>query len=505
MVFEPNFKKVVSSVRTYIGTTQSVIELKLPTNDGEVKEMYSISAASSIVSSEAVGNAINFVGLVDFQAIYEGNGLSSLDYTAEFKDRFEGENEIKGELIVNSNVVSVNQSVVGGEIKVSATVEISVYAIVSKDYNVLDTLNADDAYMTQKEVSYVTYLGRAFEKFDVSGEVEISGASRVYMVTPCVRLKSVESKDDYIAVSGVMGLGITYSTSNELEGLKSTYKELDFDWEVAFDGVKEDCAVDSALSIIYRDTKVSSVVGEDGITVSIDVPVEFSGYVFEGNTEKVIDDVYLESNYLSVTSENIQTMVRLKSVSFKDGISGSAEIDESAPFIDDVLSVNTNNIVLARSYIADGRLMVEGVANATVIYYTKETGNATSVEIEMPFAVDEKLDADGASVVSLCLTDISAKSRRGKELEVSGELYVYADAYTMSDEVIISDISMGDKKPQDDCALYIYIVKPNDTLWSIAKEMNVSTELILAQNPDVTEPLNAGDKLAIYKPRVMEF
>lgn len=505
MVFEPNFKKVVSSVRKHIGTTQSVIELKLPTNDGEVKEVYSVSASSSIVSSEAVGNAINFVGLVDFQVIYGGEKLSSLDYTAEFKDRFEGESEIKGELIVTSNVVGVNQSVVGGEIRVSATVEICVDAIVSTDYNVLEGLEAEGAHKTTKDISFVSYLGRAFEKFDVSGDLEISGASKVHMVTPCAHLKSVESKDDYISVSGVMGLSICYSTSDELEGLKSTYKELDFGWEVAFDGAKEEDHVDSALSIIFRDTKVSSVSSDDGVSVSIDVPIEFSGYVFEAKTEKVVDDVYLESNYLSVTSENAQTMTGLKSIEFKDGISGSAEIDANAPFIDDVLSVSTNNIVLARSYVADGRLMVEGVANATVVYYTKETASATSVEIEMPFAVDEKIEANEVGVVSLCLADINAKSRRGKEIEVSGELFVYADAYTLGDEMIISDITLGEEKPLDDCSLYIYIVKPNDTLWSIAKEMNVSTDLILSQNPDVSETLEVGDKLVIYRPRVMEF
>lgn len=505
MVFEPNFKKVVSSVRTHIGTTQSVIELKLPTSDSEVKEVYSVSASSSIVSSEAVGNAINFVGLVDFQVIYEGETLSSLDYTAEFKDRFEGDTEVKGELIVSSNVVGVNKSVVGGEIRVSATVEVNVYAIVSKDYNVLEGIEGDSAYKTLKDISYTTYLGRAFERFDVSGDIEISDATRVHMVTPCLRLNSVDSKSDYIAVSGVMGLSICYSSTDNLEGLKSTYREVDFSWEVAFDGMEEGYSVDSAISVISKDTKVSSVASDDGVVISISVPVEFSGYVFEPKTAKVVDDVYLESNYLSVTSESMQTMTGLKSICFKDGVLGSAEIDENAPFIDDVLSVSTNNIVLARSYVLDGRLVVEGVANATVVYYTKETQSATSVEIEMPFAVDEKIDAEKASVVSLCLADTVAKSRRGKEIEVSGKIYVYSDAYTLDDEIIISEITLGEEKPLDDCSLYIYIVKPNDTLWDIAKEMNVSVDLILSQNPDVLGPLNVGDKLVIYKPRVMGF
>ena len=96
MVFEPNFTKVVSSVRKNIGITQSIIELKLPTNEEVIDAIYSVSAKSTIVSAEVAGNDINFVGLIDFQAMYESLGMSALDYSAEFKDKFTADAEING-------------------------------------------------------------------------------------------------------------------------------------------------------------------------------------------------------------------------------------------------------------------------------------------------------------------------------------------------------------------------------------------------------------------------
>ena len=38
-VFEPNFTKVISSVRRNIGSTQSVVELKLPTNENDIAKI----------------------------------------------------------------------------------------------------------------------------------------------------------------------------------------------------------------------------------------------------------------------------------------------------------------------------------------------------------------------------------------------------------------------------------------------------------------------------------
>ena len=68
-VFEPNFTKVVSSVRKNIGITQSVIELKLPTNENDINKIYSVGAKSTLTSFEPVGRELTFFGVVDFQAV----------------------------------------------------------------------------------------------------------------------------------------------------------------------------------------------------------------------------------------------------------------------------------------------------------------------------------------------------------------------------------------------------------------------------------------------------
>jgi len=505
MVFEPNFKKVMSSIRKHVCTTQSIVELKLPTNESNIDAIYSVGAISSIVSTEIVGNTINFVGLVDFQTIFQAEKLSALDYTAEFKDKYDCEESLSGDLIVSSSVIQVDSSIVSGNIRVTAIVETAIDIIETKEYSVLVDASSDISYKSYKDIEYCSYLGKAYEKFDVTNDFGIKGASAIYMVTPCVRLGSVEAKDNYILASGVVGLDICYTTSDDLSGLKSTYREVDFTWEVAFDGLQEENSIESPVAIISNEIKVTSVMGEDGIEVSVSLPIEYSGYIFSLSSLKIVDDIYLESNYLSITSECMPSICCISAVSFADNVSGSAEILDTAPFIDDILSTSVNNIVLARNYIDEGRLVVEGVVSATVVYYTKETGSATSLTIDMPFSVEQKISATESSVVTLCISSISAKSRRGKEVEVSGDLHVYADIYNEKESVIISSVSLGEEKAQDECSLYIYIVKPEQTVWDIAKEMNVSSDMILEQNPNIKLPLEEGQKLVIYKSRVLEF
>jgi len=446
------------------------------------------------------------MGLVDFQAVYKSDsGVSAIDYSAEFKDKFIASEELVGELIISSNVIDVNSQATSGGIKVVAVVEVTFDEIVSKDINVLTSANGDNVYQNTKTINYSTYIGRAYEKFDVTQDFKIDGAQNILIVTPCASLVNVEARDNYLILNGVLGLDICYKSGEALNDIATVYRSEEFSWEVALNGINASSLIQSDLSLMMNEIRVTSTPEDDGVSVNIYVPLTYSGYVFNQQEVEVVDDIYLEKNYLSITAENFETISSNESLAFSDNISGTASILETSPFIDEILGVCTNNIMLARSVVDDNKLIVEGVANATVVYYTKETNDLTSVLVEMPFAVEQKAIGENSSVVTLCLNNVSARSKRGKEIEVSAELKIYSDLYSLDNVSVISNIVVGEEKPKDDCSLYIYIVKPNQTLWDVAKEFGVSSEMILEQNPDIELPIKAGDKLVIYCPRIVNF
>lgn len=504
MVFEPNFSKVVSSVRKNLGIMQTVIEVKLPMVENEISTIYSVGAKSTITKKEVVGKDIDIYGIVDFQVIYQGEAISALDYSAEFRDRFVTNEEMLGEVIVSSNVVDVTSNVSSGGVKVNAIVEIIVDEILSRDINALTSINGDN-FVSTKEITYNSFVGKAFEKFEINENRVIDGVEKVLMVTPCVMLKSITSKDNYAMVNGVLKADITYSTGDHETDIKTKQLSYDFAWEVALSELTDESKIQSEISILYNEIKVSTTIENSSAEINLYVPIVYTGYVFNENKIDVVDDVYTNSHYLAITNETFNSLDIRQSVDFKDNISGSVEISDTAPFIDDIINVVTNNIVLASSNVRNNKITVEGIVNSTVMYYTKETGEITSVLIEMPFAIEEKVDGEMASVVTLCVSNIQAKSKRGKEIEVSAELCLFADTYSQEDVCVITDVVLGDEKLKDDCSLYIYLVKPNQTVWDIAKEMNVSQDLILDQNPEVELPLRGGERLVIYKPTIVEY
>ncbi|MBQ7351772.1 MAG: LysM peptidoglycan-binding domain-containing protein [Clostridia bacterium] len=504
-MFEPNFTKVVSSVRRNLGSTQSVVEIKLPTNDGDVSQVYTVGAKSSVISYECNGREVSFVGMVNFQAVYNIAGVLASDYTAEFKDSFLSDGEVCGELIVSSCVVDVSSSVVSGGIKVVAIVETNIDVIENKEVSVLTGMSGEDGHILTKDICFCSYLGKAYEKFDVSSDFSIKDALSVFMVTPCVSLGEIIARDNFIIVSGKVGFDVCYKSGESVEDINTRYYSVDFSREVAFDGVVTDSIVQSLVGIVSNEIRVTTLVEDGAVNVNINIPLVYTGYVFSENKLEIVDDVYLEKNYMSITCENFETISSNGFVCFKDNISGTASILDSSPFIDEIVGVSTNNLILASSKVVGDRVCVEGVANVTVIYYSKETSDITSVQVEMPFSVEEKSSGKIANVVTICLENLSARSKRGKEIEVSAELGVYADTYAEKGVCAITQVSVGEEKPVEDCSLFVYVVKPGQNVWDIAKDIGVSQELILEQNPDVELPVKAGDKLVVYKPNVIMF
>ena len=50
-----------------------------------------------------------------------------------------------------------------------------------------------------------------------------------------------------------------------------------------------------------------------------------------------------------------------------------------------------------------------------------------------------------------------------------------------------------------------YITKQGDTIWEIAKELRVSTDMLLSQNPNLIEPIEIGTKVVVYRQKQVEF
>ena len=507
MAIEPKFEKISTANRVKLGVTQAVIECKLPANDeGEITKVLCANAKSYICNTEIAGKEVKFNGNVNFQVIYENDAkeVNSLDYTADFKDKFFSD-KISGSniAIVTSGVVDINTAISGRDVKVVAIVEICVEMIEHLELTALTTVEGASVYYNTETVNVSTFAGVLSDKFETNYDIEIKdNVSKVLEVSCSPYIENVTVFEKYVKVVGGANVDICYITNGEQQLLRTHQSKVDFAQEVALDNLMENSCVQSLLDVNNSQIKVTTNIDVDYAVVNLNLPFTYTGYAFNNNDVEIIDDVFSTTNYLKSKTESFDSLVCGGSLTLENKVTGNVESDDV--FMDEVLGTCCNAVTVATTYIQDESLIVEGVASTTVMYLNKETNNTYSTMVEMPFSISEKakdVDDGFVPVVNVSLGEVSAKVRRGKELDVSATLFVYADFYGSKCEAVISELEEVEEKPESNTVLTIYVVKPNETIWEISKRLNINPDNLLEQNANVELPLKGGEKLIVYKQR----
>ena len=512
MAFEPNYEKIVSSVRKNLGVTQVVVEAKLPLNEGTTMvKVLCANAKTYISSSELVGKDVNFNGYVGFQVVYldENNNPQGLDFTAEFRDRYSINEAISGTSILMANVVEVKYSAVDNGIKMVAIVEVDIDGIVTSEADALVGYSDNETFFRNETIEYSTFENVLNEKFEVMGEMEIKDSvQKILSVCPSAFIDAVMINDNYITLKGGINVNICYISDEERPVLRSYHAQLDYTQDVAGENVDQQSIVQSMLNVVLNDVKVTIAMDANSANVSLVVPLIYNGYHFKRKSSEIVTDLFNLENMMNINYQSVDVLSVVESRNYEEKISGSTQIDDTQPFIDEVTGVCCNNIVLTNSAVVDNNILIEGVASTTVLYFNREMNATNSVEVEIPFSLNlnhSDIPNGYTPSVNVAFGEILAKGRRGKEIDIEGKIFAFVDLYKTDNEAVISQVQMLDERILEDCALSIYIVKENDTIWDIAKEMNVSPDVILEQNPELELPLKAGDKVVIYKQKVVEF
>lgn len=514
MAFEPIKNDVATSTRQRVGTTQAVIECKLPANEGsEINKILCANAKAYIANTKVGEGEIDFDGFANFVVVYEtADSTESLDYSAEFKDRYKNSNIKFGDIaIVEAHIVDVNttKATSMGEIKVVAVVEIVVDTISTQHTNVVVDVQGQDVF-TQTENLQTTALASHFtDRFEIGQELEIKDSVQ-QILSVCLDgfLDSAMPHDGYATLKGNINATVIYLTNTETPELRTYQENFNFTHEVADNDLTQDSVLQSSFALLNNELNTTTNLGDNNAVLSLVIPAKYHGYVFNTTQEEVVTDMFSLQNEITSEFKNIASMTDAQTQSYAEKISGNVVTDENTPFIDEVIGSACNNVVLASNTIDNNRLIVEGIAYTTVLYYNKEFNNNNSLEMEIPFSLSlpiNDVNSNAQTDVSVSLGEVSVRSKRGTELDVTATVFVLAEIFSQDTQRVMVGAELGEEKGETDCVLSVYVIRENDTLWSIAKSLNVSPEMILDQNPQLELPLVPGHKLIVYRQEEVAF
>ena len=141
---------------------------------------------------------------------------------------------------------------------------------------------------------------------------------------------------------------------------------------------------------------------------------------------------------------------------------------------------------------------------ANVIYLNDELGEIQSSELEIPFVINKKTSYDSDAVLepSVGIFDVDVMVKRGREIYFDANVKANVNVTTRKQISFVAGVESNGELPEKDGAIEIYFGREGESLWSIAKNLKIPSDMIINQNPELNDPLEKDQNIAVYYQKI---
>ena len=342
--------------------SQLIINALLAAKD-DVKEILSVDVEPQVTSFEPLNGEALVSGRVNVKVLTKDaeGALNSLNYNADFSDRYKNELiEPNSSLTFEADVVDANAAVENGAIKVEIVADLNGTLAETAQNSCLS--RAEGIYVKEDVITVGRVAATLADNFTVSGEAEVKyGIEKVLLAQSDVCLAHAEARDNVLTLEGDCALVLTYIAVGG--GLKSQLIKIPFREEVNAEGFSGEGEINVFCRV--RNTRIHLDVLEDAenniFTAEINIAVRAQNIVEED--EDVICDAYSATHELELSFCRVASTVSygMTAATFNSAgeisVPGDAEITGFCGLKAAVTSVRP----------LDGKLTLEGVLTGTLL------------------------------------------------------------------------------------------------------------------------------------------
>ena len=158
--------------------------------------------------------------------------------------------------------------------------------------------------------------------------------------------------------------------------------------------------------------------------------------------------------------------------------------------IDEIVFMGSNSVTVENSAIQEDMLCIKGVISQKIIAKNYDNDDMFATEVNVPFNSSIRINEEWCGndvcpkVNAKCT---SFKNKAGRELNLTFELGAMCDISCLNVENYISSCEELEEKHLSDHSIIIYMPKENESVYEISKKLNVSPDVMLAQNPGMSD------------------
>ncbi len=472
-----------------------------------------------IENFDIVNGRISFKGNLGIELIYISKSgekpIHSIDFSAPVNDFIIIDGIEKGMLCnLNCDIENIDYKMINDR-KVSFRAVLNVIGNVfssEEESIVADVEEISDNQMIRSNFKLNEIVLKKADRFIIREEIHIpSGKPNIGEVVQCavqISNKDIRALNGKIGISGELMISTLYKSDMSESVIEFIESEIPFNGSVEASDVKEGMFADAVVSV--QDKYVKICPDSDGEDRIIEIEVSVGAFV-DVCCEKeiqILEDAYCIDKNLSLSEKVIEYPSFLCRNKSQFPIKEVVSLDDDDAKILQVFKVSGKQH-LDEFKILDDKIVVEGIISVDVLYIASDDDvpiHCYKTIIPYRQTIETKGTRENKNVdcdikVNLDRINLSMLSDREIEIKCMLNFYVCVNEnkiVTLIEDICFSDFDKNffDRFP----SMTIYVVKPGDTLWKIAKRFNTTIEDIVAVN-DIEDPdkIYPGDKFLVLK------
>ncbi|MBO5477203.1 MAG: DUF3794 domain-containing protein [Clostridia bacterium] len=496
-----NKSKIVEKDERWI--EQDII---VPDNMPDAIKIINISATPYINDIEVNNGRIKIVGKMNYSVIYRANdedmNIRGLNVSYPYTTNLEKNNiKNKEDIIIKSRLKNIIYSLPNER-------KIAIKNEVSFDTKIIESVNVDiiKDFPSGQDIEYnkckncFNNIKQKKRSMITSSEDVMLGkeSPAVYemLKTKC-KIKDTEYKESYnkIMLKGILEICILYL--GEGKNICNERVDVPFSSMVELDNISDKSQFN--IDYIIRDLNVRLNPDIDQKTLNVDYKIENNITLFEKEEVEYIDDFYSKTRDLKYDIKDVNITASESDIEKEINITESISdiIPENSKVIE--YTLDTNGII---PMLEDNNIKVNGIAKLNLIIQNKDTNELESKTIDI--MVDQNFPIDSAwqnSNVHIKVEDVKLNViQNGTSIDIKITISVKINLENILSINSVENIEDAPINLKDISSINIYIVKPGDSIWKIAKKYKTSTENIIKinklENPDV---IDVGQKILIIR------
>lgn len=457
-----------------------------------IDKVLSVSCSVAPLVVDVVDGEISYSATISTCVIFATSQMSigTANSTCEFTGKIQnGDIASSDKAILSLSVKDHSVSVENDKVIVGVTIEESAEVFAERD--VVTVESSDDDVCTKNSETSIKRLVCTTKK-ECSTEDEFvarGNVKKIIFLEPIVSVKGIESQNGFVAVSGETLTKIMYLTTEDK--FETNYVSCPFKEEIEMENCDANSIVECQAIPVFKDCVSEVLESDKGTKISVKTAFVLNAFACGEEEVSLLEDLFSTTSEIQMTSESFEMSKLCRSEMIDSKIDGSLSLGEEKPRVDKILFCSGGEILVTNSYVSNGDLFVEGIAKTTVVYLNDDEGTLNSVEIEIPFAINDKTTAsEEASVcVDGVIYDCDVVAKKGRELFFDGKVKINARLCEKEISATIVGAQRGEVFAERDYTMQYIYGKAGESLWEIAKRNKVSESQLVAQNADAIFPL----------------